>query len=76
MHGSKIVKNDACKRIDFLIKNHLKKIGTDKTGWNTLYLNLEDGRYWELTYLENQLHGGGPPSLINLKDSELSEYNL
>ncbi|MEM7379742.1 MAG: Imm27 family immunity protein [Bacteroidota bacterium] len=34
-----------------------------------------DNRYWELSYPQGNLHGGGPPSLINLdKDYIVKEY--
>jgi len=29
----------------------------------TLYRDPDDGRYWERTYPQSELHGGGPPEL-------------
>lgn len=55
-----------CNRIEKLITEHLRKIGVDDSGWDTLYLDPRDGRYWELIYLSSGMHGGGPPSLIQI----------
>jgi len=61
--GDKIVGNDVCDRIEQLTENYLNKVSTDSSGWDILYQDPEDGRYWELTYPESHLHGGGPPIL-------------
>lgn len=64
--GGNIVADDNCRRIEWLTATVLKKICSDYSGWETLYQNPEDGRYWELTYPESGYHGGGPPSLRNI----------
>lgn len=51
------------ERIDWLVHNHLKKAGNTNNGWDILYVDPDDGRMWELTYPESELHGGGPPTL-------------
>ncbi|WP_061235291.1 Imm27 family immunity protein [Leptospira weilii] len=56
-------------RVIYLIENYLIKIKTDSSGWNTLYQDPEDGRYWEATYLDSDMHGGGPISLVALSDN-------
>jgi hypothetical protein len=56
------VADDVCKRIVALTKSHPEKIGPDGSGWNTLYRDPSDG-YWELSYPQSELHGGGPPEL-------------
>lgn len=71
----KVTPNENCKRINSLIKNHLQKIGADESGWNILYQDPEDNRYWELIYLESELQGGGPPSLINI-GNRLDKYHI
>lgn len=61
--GRNVVADDVCKRIEHLTLQQLKKIATDVSGWNVLYQDPNDGRFWELTYPNSEMHGGGPPSL-------------
>ncbi|TDO28798.1 Imm27 family immunity protein [Sediminibacterium goheungense] len=64
-------------RIKWLINNSLKMICNDSTGWKTLYQDLSDGRYWEHTYGQSEMHGGGPSELIHLTDQEAQlKYRL
>jgi len=58
------VADDVCKRILSLIQSHLEEIRRDESGWKKLYRDPTDGRYWELSYPQGELHGGGPPQLI------------
>jgi hypothetical protein len=55
----------ACKRIQWLTSNHLRKVAISKQsgGWETLFQDPDDGRYWEQTYPLSGMHGGGPPTL-------------
>lgn len=57
------VADDACRRIDRLVRFHLKELGRDSSGWDALYRDPDDGRLWELIYPQSELHGGGPPLL-------------
>ncbi|TAK53868.1 MAG: hypothetical protein EPO25_09095 [Gammaproteobacteria bacterium] len=59
--------DSTCRRIERLIRDQLTKVGTDATGWDTLYRDPQDGRYWELTYPESESEGGGPPRLSNIE---------
>lgn len=61
-----VVKDDVSKRIEWLIFHHLKKVIADASGWDILYQDPNDDRYWELLYMNSEMHGGGPPSLINI----------
>jgi hypothetical protein len=45
-------------------------------GWNALYRDPNDCRYWELTYPEGELHGGGPPQLRCLTADEARQKPL
>jgi hypothetical protein len=65
-----VTADDTCRRIELLTTIHLKNIKTDNTGWNTLYQDPKDGRYWELTYPQSEIHGGGPPRLRGLSKEE------
>lgn len=65
------------QRIENLIAKHLIEIGEDESGWNKLYIDPEDNRYWELTYPESEAHGGGAPQLELLSDQQAkSKYQI
>ncbi len=68
--GRTMIKDENCKRINLLITKHLKKIATDQSGWCTLYKNPNDDRFWELVYLQGEMHGDGPPSLVNISSEK------
>jgi hypothetical protein len=53
-------------RIEELIASYLEKVATDWSGWETLYRDPQDGRFWELTYPTGEYHGGGPKRLTNI----------
>ena len=62
-----------CQRIEQLVAgNHLKQIAVSKQwgSWETLFQDPGDGRYWERTYPQGELQGGGPPRLLCLSVSE------
>jgi len=67
---NKVVGNNTCKRIDWLINSYLIKISTDKSGWEILYQDPNDKRYWVLTYPNGQLQGGGPPTLMTITQAD------
>lgn len=62
-NNDKVIGDETCQYIEYLINNYLEKRATDKAGWEVLYIDPEDNRYWELTYMQGELHGGGPPTL-------------
>ena len=60
------VKDDnVSMRIKDLIVNYLSEIAMTDDGWQRLYQDPNDGRYWELSYPHSDWEGGGPPSLKN-----------
>ncbi len=63
------------ERIKWLLADHLRKIADSPQsgGWETLYQDPDDGRYWERTYPQSELHGGGPPRLRSLTADELRQ---
>lgn len=69
--GKKMEADETCKRIEWLIENVLKQIS--KGHWETLFIDPNDGRYWEHTYLQSEMHGGGPPSLVHISADEARE---
>ena len=68
--GVKVVGNEACERIYLLTSQYLEHVATDASGWDKLYRDPGDERYWELTYPHSDWHGGGPPRLTCLSREE------
>lgn len=72
---ARVEEDQICKRIADLVKNHLIEVGHDQSGWDTLFRDPGDGRFWELVYPQSQLQGGGPPQLRCLSADEVkSKY--
>ena len=71
--GGRPLEDEMSTRIRMLIKSHLIELGRDTSGWNILYRDPDDKRYWELTYPESGLHGGGQPQLKCLTADEANE---
>ncbi|MGZ4107701.1 MAG: Imm27 family immunity protein [Tumebacillaceae bacterium] len=59
--GKKMSSDDTCSRIEYLVKNILKQVANGD--WEALFQDPIDDRYWELSYPQSHLHGGGPPML-------------
>lgn len=57
-----------CQRIRWLVSEVLKIVGIEKNsgGWETLYQDPADKRYWLLWYPQGENQGGGPPALKHL----------
>lgn len=68
--GKKLEADDNCRRIEELTQRHLREIGRQGNGWDVLYADPNDGRYWELTYPDSDSQGGGPPKLECLSSEE------
>src|SRR5260221_9657546 len=71
--GGRVVGDAACERVQILTDTYFEKIGKDWSGWETLFRDPEDGRYWERTYPHGELHGGGPPALYYLPEDKARE---
>jgi hypothetical protein len=65
----------SCERIDWLIEHVLREVAVspDGGGWETLYRDPGDGRFWERVYPHSEMHGGGPPRLHVLTIDEVRE---
>jgi Immunity protein 27 len=61
--GGGIVGDVNCDRIRWLVQERLEPLATNASGWDKLLRDPRDGRLWELTYPQSNLHGGGPPRL-------------
>lgn len=64
--------DDVCDRIEALIAHQLRKIAASPQwgDWETLFQDPSDGRFWERTYPQGDLHGGGPPQLQLISEDE------
>lgn len=60
----RMVGNEACARIRELRDSHLLRLGADASGWDTLYIDPDDRRLWELIHPRSGMQGGGPPALF------------
>jgi hypothetical protein len=50
---------------EWLTSERLRKMALSKKygAWETLFEDPDDGRLWERTYPQGEMHGGGPPAL-------------
>lgn len=77
--SQEMIEDNVCKRIKWLTNNHLQKIKDSPQwgGWETLYRDPDDGRYWERTYPHGEMQGGGAPQLRFLNDRDAKDkYDL
>jgi hypothetical protein len=74
--GERVVANEACKRIEWLVTSRLERVPTQySSGWETLFRDPRDGRLWERTYPHGEWHGGGPPQLqVISSEAAASKY--
>ena len=83
LRGNWLVRNDRSvvadateKRIEWLTTQKLQRVANDWSGWETLYRDPRDGRLWELTFLQSEMHGGGPRRLHVLsRDEAAAKYS-
>jgi Immunity protein 27 len=75
--NSRMEADDVCRRIDKLIAECLIEIAVDESGWNKLFLDPVDKRYWELSFPNSEMPSGGPPCLksVTLTDAK-SKYKF
>ena len=72
-----IVADDVSKRIEALIRNYLKELKSSDSGWDVLYVDPLDKRYWELTYPDSGTNGAGAPKLSVLTAEQVkSKYGV
>ena len=61
------------ERIVWLVTRRLALVATADGGWVQLYRDPRDDRYWELTFPQGSLHGGGPRRLALVSAEERRE---
>ncbi len=73
--GGTIRGDDVCMRIEWLVDNALVKVASSPQSgdWETLFRDPADNRFWERTYPNGDLHGGGAPRLdvISIADAKM-----
>ena len=74
--GNAVESDSTAQRIELLVRAHLRRLGSDSSGWDTLFRDPADGRLWELTYPQSDSEGGGPPRLTCItKELARSKYS-
>jgi hypothetical protein len=77
--GTSVRADPTCERIAWLTEHHLRKVAASPHwgGWQTLYQDPDDGRYWERTYPQSEMQGGGPPRLAIVSvDQARARYKI
>jgi hypothetical protein len=64
--GGRVEGDATDARIRWLLAERLERVASDASGWDTLYRDPRDGRLWEHTYPQGEMHGGGPPRLSHI----------
>jgi len=59
----RLVADAVARKIDHLIADVFERVAAASDGWSVLSRNPSDASYWELTYPQSELAGGGPPLL-------------
>ena len=72
--GNGLVADGVCRRIEQLVAVHLIRVCDDSSGWQTLYQDPNDKRYWVLSYPGSEMHGGGPPVLVAVSPDEANAH--
>ena len=77
LEENRVLGDPMTERIERLVSDYLEEIADVYYGWEILYRDPQDGRYWELTYPQSAMHGGGPPRLTCLpKKQAVEKYHL
>lgn len=75
--NNKLVEDETSNRINYLKNNYLNKVAISTSGWETLYHDPTDNRYWELIFSQSESHGGGASTLINVtKEIAIDKYGI
>lgn len=69
----KIRLDEVGERIEWLIQNYFVKIGTINSGWDTVFQDPDDDRYWELIYPQSHLQDGGPALLRCIRAENVND---
>ena len=75
IRNGRVYPDAAEERIEWLIANCLQKVKDSPNwgAWETLYKDPDDGRYWERTYPQSEMQGGGPRQLRLLSAEQVTQ---
>jgi len=59
----RMVEDQTASLIRDLTEKRFRRIAVAPSGWETLYQDPEDDRFWELYFPRGEMHGGGPAAL-------------
>lgn len=71
--------DQTCERIQWLTTHYLRKVASSKRwgDWEILFEDPNDGRFWERTFPQSEMQGGGPPRLTVLsREQAKAKYQL
>lgn len=75
--GKNIIKDSNCALIKKKLTNDLIKVAISIDGWDILFKGRNFDLYWELTYPQSELHGGGPARLESFNYNEIkNKYSM
>jgi len=74
LHGTRVAVEGDAIEIERLLKDELEEVSVTDGGWRTLLRSRADGRFWELSYPQSHMHGGGPRTLAELGIPSVADW--
>jgi len=76
MTNGRMVEDQTSCLIRDLIEHRLQKVTVASDGWEVLYLDPQDQRFWELIFPHGEMQGGGPRTLrvLSVEAAKLKYY--
>lgn len=68
-----MIQDEVCERVQWLTNEVLQELCVDGDNWSALYRDPSDDRLWELTYPQGYMHGGGPPALHVISETDAKQ---
>jgi hypothetical protein len=66
VRNNELIADEVCQEIEHLISTRLERVASREEDWTVLYIDPNDQSYWELTYPQSEMRGGGPPRQAKL----------
>jgi hypothetical protein len=75
VRDGRLLSDEVETRIKNLIDNDLREV--HRQNWGRLFIDPSTGVYWEPTYPQGEMHGGGPMKLSRVAhDEALRKYGV
>ncbi|HZO53351.1 MAG TPA: Imm27 family immunity protein [Bryobacteraceae bacterium] len=71
--SGRVAPDNVTDRIWDLVKHRFSLVAERDSGWIVLYRDPESLTYWELTFPQGDVHGGGPPMLTKVGEDLLGK---